>query len=95
MDQCQCIESFFPTAVFGKPTWGFGEEEKAEEEQNGRNHLETPRYSESCGTFDKTTPVTDVEHDHDTPSNRPLLGTDESATFTWWCQFGNVNRNLC
>lgn len=36
----------------------------------------------------------DIEHNHDAPSNGPLLSTDETTTLGWWSNLRDVDRDL-
>jgi len=42
-----------PPVLAGEPTWRFREEDHADEQKNGGEHLECPWSAESSGTFDE------------------------------------------
>ena len=90
---------FLPAVFLGEPTGRFGKEDQGKEEQNCRDHLEAPWDAEGgCGIggaeTDFTGAIGDVEHDHNTPSDSPLLSAYKSATLRWWCQFTDIDRDL-
>ena len=64
------------------------------EEEDGWKHLKAPWETECSDAIDEGGTVGDIEHDQNTPGDSPLLSTDDTTTFTWWCQFGDVDRNL-
>lgn len=68
--------TFLPTILGGEPARRLGEDNHAEEENDGGDHLECPGNSESGVTVDEGTSVGNVEHDHDAPGDGPLLRAD-------------------
>jgi len=51
------IVSLFPTSLGGKPTWRFGKEEKEDEKNDSRDHLESPCGSEGTRTSNETASI--------------------------------------
>ena len=84
----------FPAIFAREPARGFGEEAHADEEKDGRDHLDTPRDAECGGAVDFRAAVGNVEHDHDAPGDSPLLSPDQTASLAWWSQFRDVYRDL-
>ena len=66
----------FPAVFAREPAGGFGQEAHADEEKDGRDHLDTPWDAEGGGAVDFRAAVGDVEHDHDAPGDCPLLSPD-------------------
>lgn len=85
VDKGENRKTLFPPVFAGEPAGGFRKNHHAEEEEDGRDHLQTPRDAEGGGTVDIAGSVGDVEHDHNAPSDGPLLEPDEAATFGGWC----------
>lgn len=85
VNESEHVMSFLPTIFAGEPTRRFGKRHHSEEEDDCRNHLETPWNAECTGTVDKGTAVGDVEHDHNTPGDCPLLSSYKTTTFAGWC----------
>jgi len=87
--------AFLPAVLGSEPTRRLGQKHHAEEENNGRNHLKCPRNAErGGGTADELAGVGDVEHDHDSPGDGPLLRAHQATTLGRRRQFRDVDRDL-
>lgn len=80
-------------ANFKDVPWRFGGKEERESKDDGWNHLQAPWDTEGRRPFDVATSIRDVEHDHDTPCDGPLLSTDHTATLARRRKLGDINRN--
>ena len=56
--------------------------------------MESPWNTECGRAVDEGAAIGNVEHNQDTPGDGPLLSSDDAATLTRRCQFGNVHRHL-
>jgi hypothetical protein len=56
----QNLTSFIPSVLIGKPTRGFGEEEKTDKEDDGWDHLNPPWQTEGSSSVDVTAAVLNV-----------------------------------
>lgn len=88
------IEAVLPAVLAREPTWRLREEHHTEKEKDSWNHLESPWSTEGASAADERATVGDIEHDHNTPGNGPLLGADETATLRGGRNFGDVDRDL-
>lgn len=57
VDQGQHRMAVFPAVLAGEPTRGLGKEQQPEEEQDGRDHLETPWDPEGSGALDEAAAI--------------------------------------
>lgn len=90
----QDLLASLPAVLAGEPTGRLWEEHHAEEEDDRRNHLQSPWNAEGSWALDERAAVRDVEHDHDAPSDSPLLSADQTSSLGWWCDFRDVDWNL-
>lgn len=90
----QDLVALIPTVAFGQPAGAFGHDEEGEEEDNGGDHLQSPRETPGRGSIQVAATVGDVKHDQDTPSDGPLLGADHLAPFGRLRQLRDVDGNL-
>lgn len=65
MGESKDCASLLPTILGCQPAGRFREEDHAEEEQDGGDHLQGPRSTESASSMNERTSIADVEHDHD------------------------------
>ena len=68
-----------------------GSKEECETENDSRNHLQPPWNTECSGSVNEAAAIRDIEHDQNTPCDRPLLGTDDTTTFAGRSKFGNIH----
>ena len=94
MDEGEDLLSLVPTILLRQPTWGFRQEHETEVQADGGDHLQSPRQTESSAPFNKARTVADEEHDANTPSDGPLLHTDETASLGCGCDLGDVDGDL-
>ena len=94
MDEGQDGVAFFPAVLAREPTGRFGQEAHADEQQDGRDHLQPPRNAECRGPVDLGAAVGDVEHDHDTPGDGPLLSSDKPTSLAGRRELRDIYRNL-
>lgn len=94
MHQIKNRLGLLPAVFLGEPTRRLGHEQETKEEQDSREHLETPWNSEGGSAVDLAATVADEEHDHDTPCDGPLLHTNQPSTLGWRRQLGDVDGDL-
>lgn len=101
VDEAENLASFLPAIVASQPARGLGKRHHEEEEQEGRDHLETPGDAPvgsgvvgDVVASDEGAAVRNVVHDENTPSNRPLLEANEATTFGRGRNLSNVDSNL-
>ena len=87
--------ALLPAVLCGKPTRRLRKKHHTEEENDSRDHLESPRNTEGGGgAFDEAAAVGDVEHDHDAPGDGPLLRADETTALGGRSELRDVDRDL-
>lgn len=94
VDQGEDVVAFVPSVLSGKPARRFRQEEKPNEQTQRGQHLQAPGHTEGGDAIDIAGSIGDIEHDHDTPRDRPLLGAHHPAALARRRQFGDVDRNL-
>ena len=80
---------FLPAISLGEPVWGLGDENQSEEKKDCRDHLESPGSPEGSSRVDGTetdltNAIRNIEHDHHTPGNGPLLSAYMFSMLGWW-----------
>lgn len=70
VNDLQNLLSFLPAILLRQPTGRLWKEEQGAAEQNGRDHLYTPRNAERGIAVNGGRPVADEVHDHDSPARK-------------------------
>lgn len=94
MHKRQHLVSLLPTVLLGKPTWGLGQKEQRNAQEDSGNHLQAPGKPERSVAVDIGTAIANEIHDQDAPCDGPLLKRDDTATLGWWRDLGDVDRYL-
>ena len=94
VNKCENSMAILPSVLSCKPTRRFWQPEETEEQENGRKHLQAPGNSEGSNSIDVAAAIRDVEHDHNTPSDCPLLGTHHTSTLTRLRKLRDVDGDL-
>jgi hypothetical protein len=94
MNKSENLMAVLPSILLCEPAGRLWQNEEAEEEQNGGNHLKTPWQSESGVATNEGATARNIEHDENAP-NCPLLCAHYKSSLTWSRKLRDVDRNLC